>query len=170
MNRPEKIEYNPYYQHYIDLVDEGELIVLLRNNSELLPAYFNRIPIEMHNFNYAPNKWTIKEVLMHITDTERVFAYRTLVCARGDNFTPLHSMDDGLYASNIDVRDKSMQALIDEFIIVRQNSDILLSNLSEAESKFLGNGITHNFTARALGYIMIGHVLHHINIINERYL
>jgi len=107
---------------------------------------------------------------MHIIDTERVFAYRTLVCLRGDHITPLHSMDDNLYASNIDVSTRTMESLIHEFGVVRSNSRLLFENVTETQSKFLGNGVTHPFSARALGLIMMGHILHHMNIINERYL
>jgi uncharacterized damage-inducible protein DinB len=128
------------------------------------------IPNDKLNHKYADNKWTIKEVLMHIIDTERVFAYRTLVCLRGDNETPLHSMDDNLYASNIEVISRTIESLIDEFKIVRANSSLLFENVSDEQSKFLGNGITHNLSARALGFIMMGHILHHIKIIKERYL
>ncbi len=170
MDRPGKIEYNPYFQHYIDLVEAGEFYKLFDYNTQFTVHFFSTVPKDKHNYKYAENKWTVKEVLMHIIDTERVFAYRTLVCLRGDNKTPLHSMDDNLYASNIDVTNRTMESLIEEFAVVRANSKLLFSNVSEAQSKFLGNGINHNFSARALGFIMMGHILHHINIINERYL
>ncbi|MBK7468149.1 MAG: DinB family protein [Saprospiraceae bacterium] len=169
MNRPEKIEYNPYFQTYIDLVKLGEFHEIFIENTKHTIDFFNSIPAEKHNYKYGIDKWTIKEVLMHIIDTERVFAYRTLVCLRGDDKTPLHSMDDNLYASNIDVTTRSMEGLLDEFQIVRANSNLLFHNITEEQSKFLGNGLTHHFSARALGLIMMGHILHHIRIINERY-
>ena len=170
MNRPEKIEYNPYFQHYIDLVPIGTFQEVFDGNTNNTLEFFSSIPLEKHQYKYAENKWTIKQVLMHIIDTERVFAYRTLVCLRGDGQTPLHSMDDNLYASNIDVSSRTMESLIAEFNIVRQHSNLLFQNVTEAQSKFLGNGVGHHFSARALGLIMMGHILHHINIINERYL
>lgn len=170
MNRPEKIEYNPYFQNYIDLVEAGDFHVVFSRNTQHTIDFFSKIPKDKHDYKYADNKWTIKEVFMHIIDTERVFAYRTFVCLRGDNKTPLHSMDDNLYASNIDVTPRTMESLIEEFKVVRNNSTLLFENVTEAQSKFLGNGVTHHFSARALGLIMIGHILHHIKIINERYL
>ncbi len=170
MNRPEKTEYNPYFQNYIDLVEVGDFHTVFDNNTKHTVDFFSKIPTAQHHYRYAPNKWTIKEVLMHIIDTERVFAYRTLVCLRGDNQTPLHSMDDNLYASNVDVTSRTMEDLIEEFKIVRSNSNLLFQHVTEEQSKFLGNGVTHPFSARALGLIMMGHILHHINIINERYL
>ena len=170
MNRPDIHEYNPYFQHYIDLVEPGEFLAVFDRNTEQTGSYFNTIPTDKHDYRYAEGKWTVKEVLMHIIDTERVFAYRTLVCLRGDHITPLHSMDDNLYASNIDVSTRTMESLIHEFGVVRSNSRLLFENVTEAQSKFLGNGVTHPFSARALGLIMMGHILHHMNIINERYL
>ena len=170
MNRPEKIEYNPYFQNYIDLVEAGDFQSVFSRNTLNVEKFFSKIPKDKHDYKYADNKWTIKEVLMHVIDTERVFAYRTLVCLRGDNTTPLHSMDDNLYASNIDVTARTMESLVQEFKIVRNNSSLLFENVTDEQSKFLGNGVTHNFSARALGLIMMGHILHHIKIINERYL
>jgi hypothetical protein len=85
MNRPEIIEYNPYFQNYIDLVEIGDFHSLFNLNTKQTSDFFFSIPNDKLNHKYADNKWTIKEVLMHIIDTERVFAYRTLVCLRGDN-------------------------------------------------------------------------------------
>ena len=170
MNRPEKTEYNPYFQNYIDLVEAGDFHEVFSRNTQDTVDFFSKIPKDKHDYKYADNKWTIKEVLMHIIDTERVFAYRTLVCLRGDHTTPLHSMDDNLYASNIDVTSRTMEHLVQEFQVVRNNSNLLFENVTEEQSKFLGNGITHSFSARALGVIMMGHILHHINVLNERYL
>ncbi|MEH0154636.1 DinB family protein [Limibacter armeniacum] len=170
MNRPKQSEYNPYFQHYINLVDEGPYLDILDLNTELTAQFFREIPADKHDYRYAPGKWTVKEVLMHITDTERVFAYRTLVCARGDNKTPLHSMDEDLYATHAAVSGRTMESLVEEFLVIRKNSAFLFQNLTEDQSKFVGDGVTHPFTARALGYIMIGHINHHINILNERYL
>jgi hypothetical protein len=170
MQKPMTDEYNPYFQHYIDISGDGVFLDLLQQNTEQTVTCFSNINIEKHNYKYATDKWTIKEVLMHIIDTERVFAYRAFVCMRGDDKTLLHSMDEHLYAANANVADRTMQSLIDEFLIVRKNSSILFEQLSEIQSSFKGNAITHPITARALGYIMIGHIKHHINIINERYL
>jgi hypothetical protein len=170
MNKPETTEYDPYFQNYINLVEAGDFHSVFDRNTAQTVEFFSTIPEEKHDYKYADNKWTIKEVLMHIIDTERVFAYRTLVCLRGDNTTPLHSMDDNLYASNIDVTSRTMNSLLEEFKIVRANSRLLFENVTEAQSRFLGNGVTHHFSARALGLIMIGHIAHHINITRERYL
>ncbi len=107
---------------------------------------------------------------MHMIDTERGFSYRILVCARGDGNTPLHPMDEDMYAANVDVTNRTMESLIKEFEVVRDSAILLFENLTDAQSKFLGDNISHKISARALGYILIGHVKHHNNVIKERYL
>ena len=169
MQRPLQNEYNPNYQKYFDLVPEGEYLDVLRQNTENTIAFFEDIPFEKHDYNYAPAKWTVKELLMHIIDTERVFAYRGLIAARGDNNTPIHRMDEELYARNVIVSNRTMQSLLAEFIIVRNATEILFENFTEDQSKLWCNIIPHPMTTRAIGYFIIGHVKHHINIIKERY-
>ena len=107
---------------------------------------------------------------MHIIDTERVFSYRGLVAARGDVSTPHYRMDEELYARNVDVSNRSLQSLISEFKAVRASTQQLFENISEAQSKLPCNIVTHPMTARAIGYFVIGHIQHHLNIIQERYL
>lgn len=170
MKKPDTSEYKPYFQRYIDLVKEGDFLAELKENKTETIAFFKSIPENKHNYRYAEKKWTVKEVLMHMIDTERGFSYRILVCARGDGNTPLHPMDEDFYAANVDVTNRSMDSLLQEFETVRKGVTFLFENLTEAQSKFKGNNITHPITARALGYILIGHVKHHNNVIKERYL
>lgn len=170
MKKPEAIEYKPYFQRYIDLVKEGNFLEELENNKTETIRFFKSIPENKHNYRYAEKKWTIKEVLMHMIDTERGFSYRVLVCARADGQTPLYPMDEDRYAANVDVTNRTMDSLIKEFEVVRESATFLFENLTEAQSTFLGDNITHKISARALGYILIGHVKHHTNVIKERYL
>jgi len=170
MNRPLPSEYPTHYQPYINLVQNGNFLSLLTLNKTDLSAFFKRIPKEKHNYKYEENKWSIKQVLMHIIDIERVFSYRALACARGDK-TSLPFMDENHYAQNADLSKRSLKSLIREFEIVRESSFALLENISEEQSKFIGTiGGEYPISARALGYLMIGHALHHIKVINERYL
>ncbi|MEZ4918461.1 MAG: DinB family protein [Saprospiraceae bacterium] len=169
MNYPEKSEYNPYFQTYLKLVPKRDFLTLLNENTQETVDFYTQLPLEKHNYKYAEDKWTIKEVLMHVIDTERVFAYRALVCLRGDNSTVLHDMDEGLYASHTDVTSRSLNNLVEEFIAVRKNTRFLFQNATEEQSKFPGNGLNQPFTARALGHIMIGHNTHHMNVIRNRY-
>lgn len=171
MQKPKNHEYNPFFQHYINLSFsyEGDFRKALHDNTIRATCFFEAIPTQKHDFKYAENKWTIKEILMHIIDAERVFAYRAMVCSRGDNSTPLHSMPVDLFASNAVVSNRTMESLVGEFLIVRKSSALIFEHLTDVQSKFEGNGITHKITGRAIGYIMIGHIEHHINVINEKY-
>ena len=101
MQKPASDEYQASYQKYFDLVAEGNYLNLLRHNSLETIKYFERIPGEKLDYRYAEGKWTIKELLMHVIDTERVFSYRGLVAARGDTTTPHYRMDEELYARNV---------------------------------------------------------------------
>ncbi len=170
MKRPIQGEYKPQYQRYIDLVPEGDFLQELQKNKVETIDLFTGIPAVKHNYRYAENKWTVKEVLMHMIDTERAFSFRVLVCARGDRQMPLYPLDENLYAANADVSNRSMENLLKEFETVRESIIFLFENLTEEQSKFLGNNITHTISTRALGYFMIGHIRHHNNVIKERYL
>jgi uncharacterized damage-inducible protein DinB len=170
MNRPLANEYAASYQHYFDLVSKDDYLSLLKRNSIETIKYFERIPNEKLDYRYAEGKWRIKEVLMHIIDTERVFSYRGLVAARGDSSTPHYRMDEELYARNIDVSHRPLQSLISEFTAVRASTERLYENITDAQSKLWCNIVTHPMTARAIGYFIVGHVRHHLSIIEERYL
>jgi hypothetical protein len=169
MQKPLSGEYQPSYQKYFDLLTEGTYSDLLSQNSLELIGAVENIPGNKLDFSYAEGKWTIKELLMHIIDTERVFSYRGLVAARGDA-TPHHRMDEELYASNADVSHRTSQSLISEFTVVRSSTQTLFENITGAQSRLPCNIVTHPMTARAIGYFIIGHARHHLNIISERYL
>ncbi len=170
MKFPEKTEYKPSYQKYLDLVDEENFYEQFDNITNETIDFFKSIPNDKLNYKYADNKWTIKDVLMHIIDTERGFSYRAIVSIRKDNKTPLYGMDEDYYAKNVNVTDRSIKSMLQEFEIVRKGFRILFENCTEEQSLFLGNTIGNNTSARALGYISIGHTKHHLNIIKERYL
>lgn len=169
MQRPLAGEYHENYQKYFDLVPDGAYLELLRQNSKETVRFFQAIPEDKLDYKYAPGKWTIKELLMHLIDTERVFSYRALVAARGDKATPHYRMDEELYAKNVDVSPRTLESLISEFEAVRSSTEKLFENLTDAQSKSQCNVVTHPMTARAIGYFMIGHVRHHVKIIEERY-
>lgn len=170
MNLPDSNEYNPYFDKYIALVPKGSFLDLFKENTAQTIRFFKNIPNDKHEYRYALDKWTCKDILMHIIDTERVMSYRVLVAMRGDATTPLSPVDENLYARNVDVSSRSMEDLLEEFEIVRRSSEKLFQNMTNEQSVFLGNGVNYPISARALGYIMQGHVLHHLNVINQRYL
>ncbi len=169
MNKPLSSEHKPYFEKYISLVPDGNFMQVYRKNSLEVAAFFEGVEASKHNYRYAEGKWTVKEVLMHIIDTERVMAFRVLVAARGDNKTPLKSVDEDLYAKNVDVTNRSMSSLVDEFLVVRKSTEYLFENITEEQSKFLANGVDHPISARAIGYLLIGHTIHHVNVVKERY-
>lgn len=169
MQRPLAGEYAPGYQKYFDLVPPGEFLDLLKQNSNETSTFFSSIPGEKLDYRYAEGKWTVKEVLMHIIDTERVFSYRALVAARGDE--SLHyRMDEELYSRNVDVSDRTRGSLLSEFQAVRDSTRLLLAHLTDSQSKRYCNIATHPMTARAIAFFLIGHVQHHRGIVEERYL
>ncbi|HEY0430972.1 MAG TPA: DinB family protein, partial [Pyrinomonadaceae bacterium] len=131
--------------------------------------FFENIPAEKVDYRYAEGKWTVKEVLMHLIDTERVFAYRALTAARGDG-APHYRMDEELYAGNVDVTHRALASLLAEFKAVRNATTQFFENLTEAQSKWTCNIVPHPMSARAIGYFLIAHVRHHRNVIEERYL
>ena len=170
MNFPTINEYNPAYQKYIELVERDNFFDQFDAITNETIRFFNSVSTDKLNYRYAENKWTIKDVLMHIIDTERGFSYRTIVCIRQDDKTPLYGMDEDFYANNVNVTDRTIESMLDEFEAVRKAFRILFENCTEEQSKFLGNGIGHKISARALGFISIGHTKHHLNILRERYL
>jgi hypothetical protein len=123
MKKPSPDEYAPGYQQYLDLVPEGDYLSLLKQNSMETVAFFESIPDEKDDYRYAQGKWTIKEVLMHIIDTERVFSYRGLAAARRDA-SPHYRMDEELYAGNVDVSHRSLHSCFQSLrlCVLRLNS------------------------------------------------
>ncbi|NOS83605.1 MAG: DinB family protein [Ignavibacteria bacterium] len=170
MQRPEAEEHNPYFTRYISLVPKGNYMQLLKDNSADIINFFSNIPEAKHNYRYAEGKWSIKDILMHITDTERVMMYRALVAARGDNTSILCNMEEDLYASNVNNTNRTLESILAEFSSLRTSTELFFENLDDEASKFRAKTETHPITARTVGYILIGHPMHHIKVIKERYL
>jgi DinB superfamily len=170
MKKPTKLEYHPSFEQIIYLVGDGNYLELLDNNTIEVEQFFGSISTEKENYRYAVNKWSIKQSLMHLIDTERSFAYRAFVCIRGDNKTILYGMDEELYALNVNVDNRTIEELLSEFKIVREASKRLFENITDEQSQFLGNTQNHKISARALGFLIIGHTKHHINVVKNKYL
>lgn len=171
MQRPEAHEYDPYYIGYISQIKEDEdLLSVMERQPEELRSMFQEFPEERGTHAYADDKWTIKEVLSHINDGERMFAYRILRVSRGDE-TPIEGFDqNGSYIENSNANTRSFADLIDEFDLQRRSNMLLLRNLSDADAARMGTANNVPVSARALAYVMAGHVRHHENILKERYL
>lgn len=170
MNKPTSEEYNPYFQRYIDLVSAEDYFENFQKNTEEIISFFDNIPLEKHNYAYEKDKWSVKQVLMHIIDTERIFAYRLLVILRNDTATKLQSYNDNLYAANVNVDKRKMNSLLEEFQAVRKNTHFILSNTNEDQSRLSGEVSGNSISVRAMAYILLGHAQHHASIITERYL
>lgn len=168
MNRPLPEEYSPYYQVYIDTVNDN-VLAELDHQINSLPSFLRGLPEHKGSFSYAEGKWTIKELAGHVIDTERIMAYRILRIARNDK-TPLASFDENNYVANAHFADRTMDSLAEEFALLRKANMQLIKTLNETELSRTGIASTMTISVRALIYILAGHVNHHRRIIEERYL
>lgn len=167
--RPSVEEYATYYETYISLVPEGAVTDILAKQLEETTEFIAGLSEELANYRYAEGKWTLKEVIGHINDTERIMNYRLLRIARGDQ-TPLAGYDDEAYVAQASFSSLPFSLLLEDYAAVRRSTLTLLRGLpQEAWSR---EGVANNskLTARALAYIIAGHELHHIRVIKERYL
>ena len=167
--RPESSEYAPYYGKYIALVPDGDLSVVLNRQIDATAGLLSPLSEQEANYAYAPGKWSIKEVLGHLIDSERVFAYRALRIARNDK-TPLPGYEQDDYVATAKFNGRSLSGLLDEFVVVRRASTELFKNFTEEEWQRRGTANQTEVTVRSLGYIIAGHELHHMDIVRNRYL
>ncbi len=165
-----KDEYHIFYQPYIDAVNLNESIILnLQNSLNELFAVLGDVPTEKQNFVYAEGKWSLKEVMVHIIDTERIMAYRALRISRQDEIN-LAGFDEKKYIWNANSKDIKFIDLLKEFSLLRKANILMFKGISNEMLELKGNANDSPISARALGYILSGHVLHHLKIIKERYL
>jgi len=166
--RPEAVEYNPHYAGYIAKV-QGDALAQLERQAKETPAFLASIPEAKALHRYAPGKWSIKEVVGHVADAERVFAYRALRFGRGDA-SALAKFDENAYvpAGNFDAR--PLADLAAELAAVRAATLALVRGLPAGAFERQGIASGHPVTVRALVHIIAGHERHHLDIIKERYL
>lgn len=170
ISKPRPDEYDPYAIMYINLLpDDGLVLQHLAENAEMMKKFFLSLPKEKWEYRYAPGKWTIKEILLHIIDDERIYAYRALRFARNDA-TELPGFDQDPFALYSQANDRSIESLIEEYSAVRASTILLFKNLPEEAWMRGGKANDHFVTVRALVYHLAGHELHHWNIIKEKYL
>lgn len=168
LKRPEKEEYAPYYETYINKVPDGDYVSFLQSQLEEITALYTKFDEEKGLHRYAPGKWSLKEVLGHITDTERVMSYRMLRIARGDT-TKLPGFDQDVFIANTSFDEVSIEDLLHDFQAVRQSTFTLLQTIADSAWSRAGNASTYDITARALAYVIAGHAQHHISVVQERY-
>jgi hypothetical protein len=170
MKRPKKGEYAPFHETYLKVVpSRGTAQSLLKKTFKEAQQTFGGLPEEMGDFAYEPGKWTIKQLLVHLIDSERVFAYRTLTFMRGDRIA-LPGFNQDIWMEEVDVSKRTVKDLLKEWKAVRDNTLFLLAQCSEQQSKFLGTASGWKVTARAMFFVIIGHQIHHMNVLRERYL
>src|SRR5215204_4661083 len=169
MNRPEKTEYAEYYDRYISLIDSDEIVPVLENQLEELAEVFKEITEEKSHYAYAADKWTIKEVIGHLADGERIFAYRALRISRADK-TPIEGFEQDGYIENSNFNNIPLSELTAELLYVRKGNLIFFKSLNDEAWLRTGTASDNPVSVRALAYIMAGHIRHHLKILNERYL
>jgi hypothetical protein len=169
MAKPIKGEYGAFYEGYVSKIDADNLQEAVIKYSSPLLAFYEQLPEEKADYQYAPEKWSMKDLLQHIIDTERIMSYRLLRIARNDN-TPLPGFEENDYAISANAKTRSFNALKDEFIALRKSTDLFIQGLSEAQLSNTGIASGAIVTANAIGYIIFGHLMHHKKIIEERYL
>lgn len=158
-----------YFDRYISLVAEDDLQTAFKNQLPVITDLLNSISEEKSMYAYAPGKWTIKELLQHMTDTERIFAYRSLCFARKEAQS-LPGFDEDLYAASSNANSRSWASLVSEFLMVRQSTEVLFGSFTEAALLHTGTANNNPATAISMGFTAIGHVYHHKKIMEERYL
>lgn len=169
VRRPSTTEYAPFYAGYVAGVPDGDLIEHLERQAEKTVALLGAISEEKSQHRYAPGKWTIREVLGHVIDGERVFTYRALTFARGDT-GPLPSFDENAWAATSNAGRRDMKELLVEYRAVRAATVALFRSFGEDDFARSGTASKNPVTVRALAYIVAGHELHHLKILRERYL
>ncbi|OYU84972.1 MAG: damage-inducible protein DinB [Flavobacterium sp. BFFFF2] len=161
-------QYAPYYGTYLSLVPDDNLLEVLEIAQHQFIKFVQDVPLEKIDYAYAPGKWTLKDMVQHIVDVERVFAYRALRIGRGDT-TDLPGFDENEYADAAQANRRSMQGLLSEFAAVRLSTLCLFGSLSSEELMKMGTASGHNISPLALGYIIVGHQIHHMKVFTERY-
>lgn len=162
-------EYIPYYQTYINKAGDLPLIDGLKQSQNQSIAFLESIPEETYGYAYSEGKWTIKEVIQHVIDTERIFAYRALCIGRKDETSfPGYEQDDYAVTSQANLRTK--QSLISEYKTVRMSNISLFESFTDEMLKEIGTASNSPVSPRAIAFVLIGHETHHWDVIKARYL
>lgn len=167
--RPEDHESHDYFKLYINQVSGADFLKTLKEAHHNSMEFYKKLPVEKWDYRYGEGKWSIKEVLIHILDTERIFAYRALRISRNDK-TPLQGFEQDDYVPFYNVENRSITSLIDEYDALRRSTIAMFQNFDDAMLERMGTASEHPVSVRALGYMIAGHEIHHLRILRERYL
>ncbi|MCK6693184.1 MAG: DinB family protein [Thermoanaerobaculia bacterium] len=167
--QPAADEYAPYYKTYVDAVQTDDIVAYLEQQKTAELDFLRGIKWEKWELAYAPDKWTLAEVVIHAIDTERIFAYRALRIARGDK-TPLPGFDQGPYVPNSGAASRTPASIADEFAAVREATIHLFKNFTDDMWNRRGTAADNEVSTLALAFMIGGHTAHHLKVIRERYL
>ena len=168
IGRPEADEFSPYYADYIGRVPEADPVAALAAETESTRTLLGAVAEKDAGFRYAPDKWSVKEIVGHLCDVERVMSYRALCIARGDA-TPLPGFDENAYVPAADFGRRTLADLVSELADVRRATLALLRSFSADDWRRKGNANGKPISVRALGYILPGHERHHVMVLRDRY-
>lgn len=166
--RPSKSEYGEYFSRYIDLVKGDEVIKVLAEGLDTCSSFWNSIPEEKSAYRYAEGKWSIKELLQHLIDTERVFCYRAVSIARGEKAS-LQGYDHDEYALKSKADNRNWRVMVAEYVLVRKATIALFESFDDNQLGTIGSANGLPLSPRAVGFINAGHEIHHMNVVQERY-
>ena len=169
MPRPDLSKVPDYYHRYINQVPENDLMEALKKQSVSFIQFLESLPAGKRDYRYAEGKWTIKEAVQHMIDTERIFAYRGLCIARKDS-TPLPGFEENEYADNSKAGKRNWNEMLEEFKVVRRSTEILFGSFDNDQLETAGTASGKSVYVLGIGFIIAGHVNHHVNVIRERYL
>lgn len=168
IHKPQPDEYVSFHNTYISKVPDGDVIALLEQLKDDTYNLFYNLSGEKANYAYASGKWTLKQVLGHMIDTERTFAYRLLCFSR--NNAELPGFDQDTYVNNGNFESRSIQSLAEEFRVTRESDLYMIAALTDEQLNRRGMASGNSLSVRAIVYIMAGHELHHLGIVKEKYL
>ncbi|HNE29419.1 MAG: DinB family protein [Saprospiraceae bacterium] len=169
VKRPKKGEYAPFHETYLKcLPPRGTAKTLLKKSWRDAVSLLGGMPEEAGNYAYEPGKWTVKQLIMHLIDTERVFSFRLLSFMRADRIA-LPGFNQDFWMEEVHVTDRTIKDLLKEWKAVRDNTLFLLAQCTEPQSRFIGMASNWKVSVRAYFYIIIGHQLHHMQVLQERY-
>ena len=168
MPKPNESDYPEFFRKYVDQVDEEDLTQAFHNQQKKIAAFLQSVSEEKAEYAYAPGKWTLKELLQHVIDAERIFCYRALCFARKETLS-LPSFDENLYADNSNANVRTWQRLNMEILNVRRSTEDLFASFSDTVLQEKGIANNNTTSVLSLGFIMVGHLNHHIKVAEERY-
>lgn len=169
MSRPSEGDFGEFYRHYISLTSGNIPSELVSNHAKDIVEFISGIPEDKAGYAYAEGKWTIRQMLQHMLDTERIFVYRLIWIARGDGRS-LPGFDENAFAAAAPAAHRKLEDLKSEFLVLRKSTDFLIQSLTEEELSRRGEASGYPVTVNALCFMIFGHHLHHLQVMSERYL